>query len=98
MSPAEIIERATEEGVLLALSPSGSISAKGDQAVIDRWLPEIKQSKAAIIAELQLERRRAKVLAMLRDNPGIRYAIEVLMRTPTRSASPSLSVASPPSS
>jgi len=31
MSPAEIIERATEEGVLLALSPSGSISAKGDQ-------------------------------------------------------------------
>jgi hypothetical protein len=28
MSPAEIIERATEEGVLLALSPSGSISAR----------------------------------------------------------------------
>jgi hypothetical protein len=77
MSLAEIIERATEEGVLLALSPSGSISAKGYQAVIDRWLPEIKQSKAAIIAELQLERRRAKVLSMLRDNPGIRYAIEV---------------------
>ena len=32
MSPAEIIERATEEGVQLALSPSGSISAKGDQS------------------------------------------------------------------
>ena len=77
MSPAEIIERATEEGVLLALSPSGSISAKGDQSAIDRWLPAIKQRKAAIIAELQLERRRAKVLAMLRDNPGLRYAIEV---------------------
>ena len=77
MSPAEIIERATEEGVLLALSPSGSISAKGYQAVIDRWLPEIKQSKAAIIAELQLESRRAKVLSMLRENPGIRYAIDV---------------------
>ena len=78
MSPTEIIERATEEGVLIALSPSGSISAKGDPAAIDRWLPAIKQSKAAIIAELQLERRRAKVLAMLRDNPSIRYAIEVL--------------------
>jgi hypothetical protein len=77
MSPAEIIERATEEGVLLALSPSGSISAKGDQSAVDRWLPAIKQSKAAIIAELQLEQRRAKVLAMLRDNLGIRYAIEV---------------------
>lgn len=78
MSPIEIIERATGEGVLLALSPSGSISARGEQSVIDRWLPAIKQSKAAIIAELLLERRRAKVLAMLRDNPGIRYAIEVI--------------------
>ena len=78
MSPAEIIERATEEGVLLALSSTGSISAKGDQSAIDRWLPTIKQSKSAIIAELQLERRRAKVLSMLRDNPGIRYAIEVV--------------------
>lgn len=78
MSPAEIIERATEEGVMLALSPSGSISAKGDQSVIDRWMPAIKQSKAAIIAELQLEGRRAKVLALLREKPSIRYAIEVL--------------------
>lgn len=78
MSPAEIVERATEEGVQLALSTSGSISAKGSQSAIDRWLPAIRQSKAAIIAELQLYRRRAKVLAMLRDNPGIRYAIEVI--------------------
>ena len=76
MSPAEVIEGATEAGVLL--SPSGSSSAKGDQSAIDRWLPAIEQSKAAIIAELQLERRRAKVLAMLRDNTGIRYAIELL--------------------
>ena len=78
MNPNEIIERATEEGVQLTLSPSGSISAKGDQSAIDRWLPAIKQSKAAIIAELQLERRRAKVVTMLHDNPGIRYAIEVI--------------------
>lgn len=78
MSPAEIIERVTAEGVLLALSPSGSISAKGDPSAIDRWLPAIRQSKDAIIVELQLDRRRAKVLAMLRDNPSIRYAIEVV--------------------
>ena len=77
MSPAEIINRTTEEGVLLALSASGSVSAKGDPSAIDRWLPAIKQSKSAIIAELQLEHRRTKVLAMLRGNPGIRYAIEV---------------------
>ena len=78
MNPTEIIERAADEGVLLALSPSGSISAKGDPSAIDRWLPAIRQRKAAIIAELQLERRRAKVVAMLRENPGIRYAIEVI--------------------
>lgn len=77
MSPAEILERATAEGVLLALAPSGSISAKGDPSAIDRWLPAIRQSKAAIIAELQLERRRAKVLGMLCDKPGSRYAIDV---------------------
>lgn len=70
MSPTEIIERATGEGVLLALSESDSISAKGDQSAIDRWLPAIRQSKAAIVAEVQLDRRR--------DNPGIRYAIEVV--------------------
>jgi hypothetical protein len=78
MRPTEIIERATEEGVQLALSPSGSISAKGDQSAIERWLPAIKQSKVAIIAVLQLERRRTKVLTMLHDNPGIRYAIDVV--------------------
>ena len=82
MSPAEIIERATEEGVLLALSSSGSISAKGDQSAIDRWLPTIKQNKTAIVAELQLERRRAKVLAMLRDKPGIRYLATFEMNIP----------------
>lgn len=78
MSPTEIIERASEDGVLLELSPSGSIFAKGDRPAIDRWLPAIKQSKAAIIAELQLERRRAKVLAMLRENHSVRYAVEVV--------------------
>lgn len=78
MSPAEIIERAAEDGVLLALSPSGNISAKGDQSVIDLWLPTIRQSKAAIIAELQSDCRHAKVLGMLRDKPDARYAIEVI--------------------
>ncbi|MEF8753802.1 MAG: hypothetical protein V5B60_07670 [Accumulibacter sp.] len=39
MSPAEIIERATEEGVLLALSPSGSISATLHEGVTPRKGP-----------------------------------------------------------
>ncbi len=78
MSPAEILEGTTEGGVLLALAPSGSMAAKGDPSAIDRWRPTVKQSKAAVSAKLQLENRRAKVLAMLRDNPGIRYAIAAI--------------------
>lgn len=78
MRPTNIIELAGEDGVLLTLSPSGGISAKGNQSAIDRWLPAIRQSKAAIIFKLQLDGRRAGVLAELRENPGIRCAIEVI--------------------
>jgi hypothetical protein len=53
MSPAEIIEQATKDGVLLALSPSGSMSLKGVQSAVDRWLPAIRQSKAAIVLLLR---------------------------------------------
>ena len=78
MSPADIIELATSDGVLLAISPSGGISAKGERARIERWLPKIEQSKAAIIAELGLYHRRAKVVSMLREKPSIHYALEVI--------------------
>jgi hypothetical protein len=78
MSPAEILEKASEEGLRLSLSPSGRISAKGNPSVIDRWLPRIKQHKDLILAELQLERRHARVLTMLREHPDIHYAVEVV--------------------
>ena len=41
------------DGVLIALSPSGSISVKGVQSAIDRWLPAFRRNKAAIISLLQ---------------------------------------------
>jgi len=78
MSPADIIELVTSDGVLLAISPSGGISAKGERASIDRWLPTLQQSKAAILAELGLCQRRTNVLSMLREKPSIRYALEVI--------------------
>ena len=78
MSPTNILKLAGEDGVLLTLSPSGGISAKGNQSAIDRWLPTIRLNKAAIIFKLQLEGRRAGVLAELRQNAGIRCAIEVI--------------------
>jgi hypothetical protein len=78
MSPYDLVDLAEEDGVLIALSPSGGIYAQGYQSAIDRWLPAIRQSKASIIFKLQLESRRAHVLAELQENPNICYAIDVI--------------------
>jgi hypothetical protein len=53
MNPTKIIERAAADGVLLGLSPSGDISAKGAPSAIDGWLPAIRQSKAEIVLLLR---------------------------------------------
>ena len=52
MSPLEIIERAAADGVVLALSDDNAITATGEQNCIDRWLPMIREQKAAIIDAL----------------------------------------------
>lgn len=77
MNAAEIIGGAKWEGVILALSPVGSITATGEQSAVDLWLPIIRDNKPAILRELQRERRRAKVLAMLAADPGLRFAVSV---------------------
>lgn len=77
MTPVEIIEQATVEGVILALSSVGTLTATGDQSAVDRWLPTIRDNKPSILCELHRERRRTKVLAMLGAVPGTRYAVHV---------------------
>lgn len=74
MTPAEIIEQASADGVNLALSPAGAITAIGDQTAVDKWFTSIRDNKPGILCELQRERRRAKVLAMLE---GKRFALFV---------------------
>jgi hypothetical protein len=77
MNPAEIIEQATVEGVILALSPAGTITATGDRSAVDRSLPILRENKAVIVEELHRERRRAKVLTMLEPASGSKYAVFV---------------------
>jgi len=77
MSAVEIIEQATLEGVILALSPTGTITATGDQSVVDKWLPTIRANKPSILCELHRERRRKKVLKMLEAAPSTYYAVHV---------------------
>lgn len=52
MTPAAIIRQATAGGVILALSPSGTIRATGGEAAVNQWLPLIRQHKAELLAEL----------------------------------------------
>lgn len=52
MNPATIIHSAAGDGVRLALSPSGTIKASGDQGAVSRWLPRVREHKSAIIKAL----------------------------------------------
>ncbi|HRF71465.1 MAG TPA: hypothetical protein PL117_01710 [Accumulibacter sp.] len=77
MNATEIIEKVAGEGVLLALSPAGTITVTGDEQVVDRWLQIIRDNKPDILRELRREGRRMKVLAMLGADPDLRYAVHV---------------------
>ena len=53
MTPAAIIQRVRANGVMLALTPSGTIKASGDGATVNRWLPVIRENKPGIVVALQ---------------------------------------------
>ena len=87
MTPTTIIKAALTDGVSLALSPRGTIKVSGDEVVVTRWLPIIREHKPAIVTALQqaanddtisepaVEARQERVLKMLRENPSITYAM-----------------------
>ena len=53
MTPEAIIQGVERDGVRLALSPTGTIKARGDEAAVSRWLPIIREQKRGIVAALQ---------------------------------------------
>jgi len=53
MTPNKIILNARMDGVALALTDAGTIKATGDAAAVNRWLPLIREHKAAIIEALE---------------------------------------------
>ena len=52
MNAATLIARAAAEGVILDLTPAGTLKATGATTTVDRWLPVIRQHKEAILAAL----------------------------------------------
>ena len=87
MTPVQIIERAAADGVRLVLSSVGTIKASGEQVVVNRWLPAIREHKPGIVAALQeaandalladplAEARRQRALELLRAHPSVTYAV-----------------------
>lgn len=79
MTPATIIQDAATDGVILAITATGTIKASGEKAAVNRWLPMIREHKPEILAALKLqqqqEARRQKVLAMLDADPTLKRAI-----------------------
>ena len=53
MNPVQIIHQATAEGVNLALSTDGKIKATGNDSALSRWIPVIREQKAAVITALE---------------------------------------------
>jgi hypothetical protein len=88
MNPATIVKAAAQDGVKLALSPTGTIKASGDQAAVSRWLPIIREQKSGIVDVLrrdtgddlikstQSDAPVAKTVVSRQADPGLRYAVE----------------------
>lgn len=53
MSAQTLIQSMVAAGVQLTLSESGAIKATGDDALITRWLPTIREHRAGILEALQ---------------------------------------------
>ena len=58
MTPATIIQQAAADGVMLALTPAGTIKASGDGAAVNRWLSRIREQKPAIVATLSKQQQQ----------------------------------------
>lgn len=66
MTPATIIKGAQADGVMLALSPTGSIMAIGSDEAVCRWLPIIREHKPELLADLRKPPEQREILAWLK--------------------------------
>jgi len=65
MNPAAIIKGAQADGVLLALSPTGSIMAVGSDEAVCRWLPIIREHKPELLQALRKTPEEREILHWL---------------------------------
>lgn len=53
MNPATMLQQARTDGLKIALTPEGEITARGLQSVVAKWVPILRPHKPAIVALLQ---------------------------------------------
>jgi hypothetical protein len=82
VTAATIIERMVADGVKLTITAAGTIKAKGPQDAVNRWLPLIRENKAALLETLTHDNRFASAdlasVACRRDSEGTRHQAQVL--------------------
>ncbi len=74
MTPATIIKQAQADGVMLALSPPGSIKAVGTGEAVNRWLPILREHKAELLDALRAANDGETELRHLVRKAGENYA------------------------
>lgn len=52
MTPATIIERAAAGGVIVTLTPAGTVKTTGTKDAVARWIPTLRSNRDAIVAAL----------------------------------------------
>ncbi len=62
MNGASILEAVTSEGLVVTLAESGSLKVAGEQEMVNRWRPLLKQYKAEIIRLLSKQSGDAPTL------------------------------------
>jgi len=60
MTPASIIRGASADGVSLAISPTGNITAKGAGEAVRRWAPIVRENKPALLDVLRQAQAQQK--------------------------------------
>lgn len=53
MTPAEVVTRASEDGVGLTLSPTG-LRLSGDRQAVERWASQVRAQREAVIHHLRV--------------------------------------------
>ena len=68
MNPAKIIQNASEEGVSIAVSPTGKIKAIGNEVSLTKWAPRIRKSKTEILCVLHQEEELRRLVRLVSDH------------------------------